>query len=467
MSRAERTNTALGLSVAGLCLLAGCAAPPNHASSRSSPDPATIGDPDWVWTETEASDAPSSGLEAMIARQASDLERFAASGGAEQPEDQTAMLDRAPPLRIEPTLYEPTRTNSRGSVALGRTDEPTTPQPMDGLLRALSLAGGGPGVLAEAPPAATPEPKPTKAAGNDDAAAPAPDRGARIAELAGELASLLKEESAESDDPARPLVAAALLESVAAGSLPEADLPGGGRLMLTERERVALASLRELAVRLIGDGSDASGDPHRVRQTLLEAAESLREHAQIRIERAELCTRAPGFGSYLPIERRTFLAGRTNRVVVYAELEHFGLRPATEAEAAVEGDRVAADLKQEMELYLSQGDDQPTWQREVDWLPRTSRRGFRDMFVATPIELPPTLSVGEYDLRIRIIDEVSGAQDETTLAIRIVADSSVLNSGPSRLRANNDRDGDRGRNPDPAPPQQGGFSPGFASGSIR
>ncbi|MEO0632425.1 MAG: hypothetical protein AAFY46_17110, partial [Planctomycetota bacterium] len=220
-------------------------------------------------------------------------------------------------------------------------------------------------------------------------------------------------------------------------------------------ERASLLALRSLAVRLVGDENDVAGDPQRVREVLLDAAEGLREHARVHIVRAELCERAPGFGSYVPLERRTFLAGRTNRVVVYAEVDHFGLRPASEAEAAVEGDRVAADLKQEMELYLRAGDPNPTWQRTVNWLPRTSRRGFRDLFVATPIELPATLSVGEYDLKIRIVDEVSGAQDEATIPIRLVADASALRGEPSERQADRDRQRD--------PPQQGGFLPSFAS----
>ena len=439
MPRAERTNTALPLGVAGLLLLAGCSTP-----TAAPPEPIAVGESDWVWTEDGAAqaDAPTSGLEALIAQQAADLREYgtaqpSGSGAADRFND-PARRDRPPALVLDRPI----------SAAAHRTNDPTTPQPNDALLRALSLAGGGPGVLTHVPPAADPEPEPAVEARPSE---PELDRGARIAALAGELASLLKEDAAQADDPGRPLVAAALLESIATGVLPEADLPGGGALMLTERERASLLGLRELAVRLVGDEAALAGDPQRVREVLLDAAEGLREHARIEIIRAELCERAPGFGSYIPLERRTFLAGRTNRVVVYAEVDHFGLRPATEAETAVEGDRVAADLRQEMELYLRAGDPNPTWQRTVNWLPRTSRRGFRDLFVATPIELPATLSVGEYDLKIRIIDEVSGAQDEMTIPIRLVADASALRGEPSERQS-------RGK-----PPQSGSILPSFAS----
>ncbi|MEO1534097.1 MAG: hypothetical protein AAFS11_00860 [Planctomycetota bacterium] len=439
MPRAER-NTTLGLGAIGLLALAGCSTP-----TAPPPEPIAVGDSDWVWTEGDAGDAPANGLAALAAQAAADAQWLLEQGG-QAPDDTTGRVpvrDAPPPLVLDRPARE----------AAHRTDDPTTPQPQDGLLRALSLAGGGPGVLRTAPPPAIPQP-------TEQAEAPPPtkaelDRGARIAELAGELSMLLKEDAALADDPGRPLVAAALLESIASGVLPEADLPGGGKLMLTEDERASLLALRSLAVRLVGDESDVAGDPQRVREVLLDAAEGLREHARVHIVRAELCKRAPGFGSYVPLERRTFLAGRTNRVVVYAEVDHFGLRPASEAEAAVEGDRVAADLKQEMELYLRAGDPSPTWQRTVNWLPQTSRRGFRDLFVATPIELPATLSVGEYDLKVRIIDEVSGAQDEATVPIRLVADASALRGEPSERQAERDRRRDT--------PEQGGFLPSFAS----
>ncbi|MEM7623154.1 MAG: hypothetical protein AAF235_08105 [Planctomycetota bacterium] len=437
MPRAER-NLAIGIGAIGLLALAGCAAP-----TAAPPMPLAVGDSDWVWTEDGGSaDAPASGLEALIAQQAADLRSF----GSGQPSESGSgdrfadpiHRDRPPELVLDRPV----------SPAAHRTNDPTNPQPHDGLLRALSLAGGGPGVLRNAPPAASPEPTPIADA---EPQRPTPERGARIAALVGELAALLKEDAAAADDPGRPLVAAALLESIASGVLPEADLPGGGKLMLTESERASLLALRSLAVRLVGDEGDVAGDPQRVREVLLDAAEGLREHARVEIIRAELCKRAPGFGSYIPLERRTFLAGRTNRVVVYAEVDHFGLRPATESESAVEGDRVAADLKQEMELYLRAGDPNPTWQRTVNWLPRTSRRGFRDLFVATPIELPATLSVGEYDLRVRIVDEVSGAQDETTIPIRLVADASALRGEPSERQAEGS-----------ARSTGGGFMPSFA-----
>lgn len=426
MPRAERaTNHALfpravghraaALSAASVVLLAaGCSAPP-RGPRADAPAAETHG-------------TPHTGLNALIARQAQDLRDLAAQGHL-TPEHTVPIP--------QPALPRP---------AAGRSDDPTSPMPDDAMLRALSLAGGGPGLAdpfvpalpVEDPPLLEPEPPP-------------PTRSARIAALAGELAGLLKLDATEADDPARAVIAASLLEAVAGGVLPEIDTPGAGPLMLTEPERDAALAVRELAVRLVGDGSEPAGDPHRLREVLISAAESLRQHARVRIATAELCSAAPAFGSYIPLPRRTFLAGRTARVVVYAEVEHFALRPATTGEAETDGDTVAADLTQDLELYLREGDPQPTWRRTIPWLPRTSRRAFRDLFVATAVDLPAGLSVGEYDLKVRITDDVSGARDEAIIPIRIVADASALDKGPTVSEGPTE------------PPRSSGILPSFAA----
>ncbi|MGP1273163.1 MAG: hypothetical protein ACTS22_07505 [Phycisphaerales bacterium] len=440
-------------SAATVVLLAGCSGAPRPiAPPEAATDTGSAADGDWLWSDSPE-DAPDNSLAAMLAQQAADLERMTQAGPETGPETGSAgSADTPDALAPEPRFASPAPLRLERPAA-GRTDEPHTPTPNDALLRALSLAGGGTGLLAEqaleAPGSGT-----GMVAADPSETTPPPDpaesRSLRIAELTNELAQLLKDESRSLEDPMRALVPTALLSALAGGVIDEADLPGGGPLMLTDGERHALRTLRELAVRLVAEDAAAAGDPHRIREILLSTAEQLREHARVRIATAELCVRAPGFGSFVPLPRRVFLAGRTQRLVVYAEVEHFGLRPATQAEATTPGDAVAAELTQHLELYLREGDPQPTWQRTIDWLPKTSRRSFRDMFVATAIELPATLSVGEYDLKLRIVDEVTGAQDETLIPIRIVADASALDGEPA-TRA------DRGT----------GFTPSFASRDSR
>lgn len=386
------------MSAAAVALLAGCSASPQAPLGAGDQ---SVQDEGWVWQDDQNEDAPDASLLALAAQQAKDIENYQGSA-------QEEILATTPELVL---------------------NAPATPQERsrEAQRRAKAMAGDG------AIDVAITDEAENEAAVDEIMVQPEPviSRSARIAQLSSELAGLLKEEALEQNDPARPLIAAALLESVATGVIDEIDLPGAGPLMLTEAERESLRTIRRLALRLAGQESELGGDPQRIREVLLDSAETLREHARVRIGTTELCTRAPGFGNYVPLPRHTFLAGRTNRVVVYAEVEHFGLRPATSGEAMLEGDTVAAELTQELELYLRTGDPNPTWQRRIEWLPRTSRRSFRDLFLASAIELPSTLAVGEYDLKIRVIDDVTGAQDEAVIPIRLVADASALDGEPT------------------------------------
>ncbi len=406
----RRTVGAAGsvMSAAAVALLAGCSASPQAPAEGTTQTTDSDG---WVWEDQQAEDAPDASLQALIAQQAKDIEAYQNSGQEEALNSMPELVLDAPPTRQE--------------------------RLQNGQRSAVSMAGDGAVDVVIDEEQAAQEP------GDEIRVEPEPviSRSARIAQLSAELAGLLKEEALEQNDPARPLIAAALLESVATGVIDEIDLPGGGPLMLTEAERESLQTIRRLALRLAGHESDLGGDPQRIREVLLDSAENLREHARVRIGTTELCTRAPGFGNYVPLPRHTFLAGRTNRVVVYAEVEHFGLRPATSSEAMLEGDTVAAELTQELELYLRSGDPKPTWQRRIEWLPRTSRRSFRDLFLASAIELPSTLTVGEYDLKVRVIDDVTGAQDEAVIPIRLVADASALDGEPSTPADNTPQQG--------------------------
>jgi len=398
------------MSAAAVALLAGCSASPGSPNPQTTITPGTE---DWIWQDdTAAAQSQNSGLYALAAQQAADdIQAFQGSARQE-------ILDTSPKL----VLDAPTPAPAPNPRNRNRAD--------DGLLRAISMTGQGTVNVPIADPDA--DANETELSVEPE---PVISRSTRIAQLSAELAGLLKQEAIAQNDPTRPLIGAALIESIASGGIDEIDLPGGGPLMLTESERQSLKVIRELAIRLAGQDSELGGDPQRIREVLLESAENLREHARVRIGIAELCSRAPSFGNYIPLKRKTFLAGRTNRVVVYTEVEHFGLRPATTGEAMLEGDTVAADITQELELYLRSGDPKPTWQRRIEWLPRTSRHAFRDLFLASTIELPSTLAVGEYDLKIRIIDEVTGAQDESIIPIRLVADASALAGEPTRVSA--------------------------------
>ena len=58
-----------------------------------------------------------------------------------------------------------------------------------------------------------------------------------------------------------------------------------------------------------------------------------------------------------------------------------------------------------------------------------SRRQRRDFYLVADIELPPTLTVGGYQLKVTLVDETTGAEDAALIPIDIVADRSALAYG--------------------------------------
>jgi hypothetical protein len=192
-----------------------------------------------------------------------------------------------------------------------------------------------------------------------------------------------------------------------------------------------------------GSGSGEGGggvDLEALAATAREVSATLDDQLPLRITRAELCTRVEGFGVYRPIKRfgaeagdaqraaddgrYKFLAGRRHRVIVYVELERFRAAPTTKD--GVAGYEVRLD--QELELYhagsprVHADDDLLAWRTPTEPIADFSRRQRRDFFLVQVVDLPATLSVGSYRLKIRLTDTVSGDVAESVLPIDMVAD---------------------------------------------
>ncbi len=176
---------------------------------------------------------------------------------------------------------------------------------------------------------------------------------------------------------------------------------------------------------LINEMRDSAGDPSAAEQALTRAASTLREQVGVRLPRAVLCTRVDGFGSYVPFEHDTFLAGRNNPALVYVEVDRFIHREATRRERASAGDTFAVDLTQELQLY-HKADGRLAWRMPAQRVVDTSGARRRDFYLVTRVDLPSNLTVGSYELKIIVTDETSHTRDETIIPIGIVADPSLV-----------------------------------------
>ncbi|MBX3381821.1 MAG: hypothetical protein KF805_17135 [Phycisphaeraceae bacterium] len=255
----------------------------------------------------------------------------------------------------------------------------------------------------------------------------------RVKALAAELRRAISERADDPEGAMPQYLALAMLEMLAASeqgvntdsmALPSLD-------KLTEKERAAVNSVRDLLEALARDPG-AAGDPQKVAQLFARSMEALSSAQNVRIARAELCSRVEAFGRFKPFEGTQFLAGQSNRVIVYTEVEKYAYRDlqGDGAGPSTNGDRWAVELSQELRLYNSDG-SMLAWRKPEEAVTERSRNKRRDFFITQMIELPRTLTVGPYSLKVIVRDRVGGGVSEAVIPISIVADRALVNAAES------------------------------------
>jgi len=270
----------------------------------------------------------------------------------------------------------------------------------------------------EAPPQSTPPP--AEEADETPAQIAATPERPNVRDAASALAAALREGEA---DPVRIYAALAALDMVAPGVMVNPSAIEG----LTPEDARVLESWADL-MRGASDGLEsAPGDARALARALREAAESAERLEPLEITTAKLCSRVEGFGSYTPMNS-TWLAGRAHRTIVYAEVDHFASRPV----ASPTGDtRYEVRLTQELQLYHDV-DGLLAWRMPPQDVRDVSRNKRRDFFVVQLIDLPASLSIGRYQLKITLRDEATRETSETVLPILIVADEELIGPSPTR-----------------------------------
>lgn len=134
----------------------------------------------------------------------------------------------------------------------------------------------------------------------------------------------------------------------------------------------------------------------------------------VEIAAVELCRSVGGFGVYEPFPDNTFAAGVPVRMVLYTEIDGFS------TDVGADDSMHHVRLSQEVLLFRD-ADGQVVWNREPEAIRDESRRMRRDFWSVQLVELPATLGVGRYRLKVRITDEVSGTVDERSVPLRLVA----------------------------------------------
>lgn len=268
--------------------------------------------------------------------------------------------------------------------------------------------------------AATPEPQPP---------APALTTEEQIAAKVAELRALIAQRS-DAQTPLAQSLSTAALDAFIAG---DAKTPALTRGLSPAEVEVATAT-RELFSRLQAE-SRGSADTLTLAGILASTAETLTGKAPVRISDARLCTKVESFGRFEPFTSNAFLAGRQHRVIVYVELDRFSSRPANQGDSTAGRDgNWVVELSQELEL-IHDADGRQQWYRPAQNVIDASRTRRRDFYLVNMIELPATLSVGSYSLKVIVRDKTTGSVDERVVPIQIIADGSALQSPRSLTQA--------------------------------
>lgn len=287
------------------------------------------------------------------------------------------------------------------------TPAPTKPEPTE--------PEGPPSELAAPPALAAKPPQPAP-----------PTTDERQAGLVAELLELLQQRSAASHDPS----ADAMIISLLASLDPEAAGPKLKALAadLSPAQREMLEAVRELAAQL---PTAASKDPRELSALLdrVSAKLSAQQGGALTLPTVALCSRVESFGRYTPLTSTAFLAGRAQPAIVYTEVAGFTHQPrssvTTDAPDTPQPDgEWTVNLGQTLSLFHSDGT--LAWKRAEQTIRDVSRNQRRDYYLVQRIDLPPTLSIGSYNLKVAVRDLNSSASIEQIVPLTVVADAGLI-----------------------------------------
>lgn len=245
----------------------------------------------------------------------------------------------------------------------------------------------------------------------------------RRADAATELAAQFKPDLAAIKEPLRAALPLIALETLQPGT-GAAELD---KLMnaVSPRERDAIRALRDLSRTLANDPA-LRADPDALSRALREHADRLTAAASpgaLALGTVALCQKVESYGRFTPLTASNFLAGKPIAAIVYTEVQNFTQRPTEGTDNAAS--HWQTELSQELQLIL-EADGSRQWQQPEAIIRDVTRSKRADYFLVQRIDLPRTLSVGKYTLKVIVRDKAGGAETETLIPIQIVADPSLI-----------------------------------------
>jgi hypothetical protein len=341
-----------------------------------------------------------------------------ADGQAEEPTGEMAG-DETAPIDLESLLAQQTANleQAMGTPPEEVSSEPALaeglPEPTDVSLEQL-IAESENAVPVDAEPSTT-----------TDTGEPATPDPMGLDALYTQLTESLGQELEETSEPFRAAVVMIALAAARGQDPLETIGPdtAAGRALSPEERESAGAVARMLGSLLSSD--EVVGDERA--SLLREFSTALSQTIGLTIHKAVLATRVRGFGKYESFGTDAFLAGRRIKALVYVEVEGFehGRVDTSNLGGLPVEEEWMVELGQTLELHHDAEKSILAWKRAEEIVVETSRNKQRDFYLLTEVELPQTLTVGAYLLKVIVRDRVADRRAEVFIPIKIVADPAL------------------------------------------
>lgn len=382
--------------VAATCVVNGCQQ--EEPLAIRPPQRATLDAPPATTDTTPTGETKLSDLAAQSQRDVDLIlkSRAGQSGHTDTPPTASGTVSSEP--RTPKTIVWNERTTAPGAVRAPASNDPSA----TAAVQTTSLSAG----------AINPT---TQPAGEPSAASAASLGAERLRTLVADLSRELYASGSYSTTPLRELLTIAAMSMID----PQRTLDPKAIPDLTDKERELLGHLQMFFAEL-GRSLDSSG--HDTEEAIVEAVAKLRETLvnppALALPTAALCTRVNGFGDYTTFEKYTFLAQSQQKAIVYLEIGEF---------TSVMNDKgeYVTKLAQQLTIYADR-DGIPVWKEDWQTAVDTTRNQRQDFFTVQVITLPKALTVGKYQLKVRVRDEQSQAEAETSIPFELVADPRLV-----------------------------------------
>lgn len=241
----------------------------------------------------------------------------------------------------------------------------------------------------------------------------APERS--VGTLAAELAAALQQRSLDGQTPMRDLTVMAALAMLDRDRVVHPQAIES----LNQDQRAALGALQQWFLAMEHGLDDREASLEMLTETIRGLQASLREKPSFGMAEQSLVTRVGGFGDVDEWALRSeqdeynFIAHSGQEIILYMELEGFDSRLDTKGQWETA-------TSQQLVIY-SDRDGIPVWRE--DWQTATDRSRTRrsDYFTAQKVTIPTNLSVGKYQLKVRVRDEQTKAESEAIIPFVMTA----------------------------------------------